>query len=93
MTFKLTTTTWHYIRDGKKISDVYPIIPATYPSFSDEIEYDFNNRPYKYVGRIVLKDLDELMNLSRILDCELVLSSANEIEIYDNYREGRHDYL
>lgn len=93
MVFKLITTTWHYVRDGKKISDVYPIIPATYSSFSDEIEYDFNNRPYKYVGRIVLMDLDELMNLSRILNYPLILTSDNEIEIYDNYREGRHDYV
>lgn len=91
MVFKLTTSTWHYVREGKKISDAYPIIPATYPSFLDEMEYDINNRPYKYVGRIVLKNLDELMNLGRILECELVLGPGNKIEIYDNYRECKHD--
>lgn len=87
MTFKLTTTDSHYFKYGKKISDTYPDIPETYNSYSDEIEYNRNNQPYKYVGRIVLKDLDELINLSKIVCAPLIISDDREIEIYDNYRE------
>lgn len=87
MTFKLVTTVSHYYRHGKKISDIYPIIPETYPSYSDEIVYNCYNEPYEYVGRIVLKDLDELINLSRIVGEPLILSDDRVIEIYDSYRE------
>lgn len=87
MTFKLVTTDSHYYRHGKKISDMYPIIPALYPSYSDEIVYNSKNEPYEYVGKIVLKDLDELIELCRRVGAPLILSDDGEIEIYDNYRE------
>lgn len=91
MTFKVVTTTVMHFENGKKISDVYPLLNDY--EYSDEIEYCSYRRigmPYRYIGKIDISSIEQLMELKKAVDCELVITgddSNPEIEIYDSYRE------
>jgi hypothetical protein len=93
MTFKVVTTSILRFEDGEKISDIYPIIKSF--DYVDDIEYfDFSyqsiKEPYKYIGKINLTTIKQVVEIMRLLECELVITGTPDepiIEIYDSYRE------